>query len=211
MDIGNQRFDVRQVPSPSVGDRVFQQLVAAIEGPAHTCCGYRRRVSTRDWRLTGQDQQRPEARWFPEALELRCVHGPRRSQGRVVNDQVVGRRADDHDVVKPILSIREQDDDRLALAHARPELIDRSGNAQRLPAARADGICQHVVGNATRPPVDERRELLNVRVRVSPVAEHHRDRRAAAQRVGLREVRDLQRQRRRQRQRGEDSSDHSAT
>jgi len=67
---------------------------------------------------------------------------------------------------------------------------------------------QRVVGDAAGAAIDQRRERLRVGVRVAPVAEHHRRRRAAAQRVGLRQVRHLDRQRGGERQRGGQRGEH---
>ena len=61
------------------------------------------------------------------------------------------------------------------------------------------------------PSIDQRRELLHIGVRVSPIAEHHRHRRTAAQRVRLRQVRNLQRRKRRQRKHGGGEGQHRRT
>src|SRR5205085_8870127 len=52
---------------------------------------------------------------------------------------------------------------------------------------------ERCLGNAARLAVDNGRELLHAGVRVAPVAEKHGGCRTAAERLGLREVRDVER------------------
>ena len=81
----------------------------------------------------------------------------------------------------------------LAVAHARPERVERPVDACRSPAPRRDRRRQGSAGDAAGAAIDKRRELLRVGVRVAPVAEKHGGCRTAAERLGLREVRDVER------------------
>ena len=72
------------------------------------------------------------------------------------------------------------------------QLIDRSRSGEGPPSAFFDGLHENIVGNPARVLVDERRELLDIRMHVTPVTKDHRGRRAAAERIRLRQVGDRQ-------------------
>ena len=55
-----------------------------------------------------------------------------------------------------------------------------------------DGADERVGRDPASPPIDERVELPRAGTRVAPVPKHHRNRRAPAHRLGLREIRDLE-------------------
>jgi len=125
----------------------------------------------------------------------------------VDDDRLLGR-GDDDDVVVAGAAVGKEHDDRLAVVHARGEGVERTAGAGGAPAARRDRAGQHVVGDAAGAPIDQRRERLRVGVRVAVVPEHHRRRRAAAQGVGLRQVRHVDRQSGGERQRGGQRGEH---
>jgi hypothetical protein len=109
------------------------------------------------------------------------------------DDRVLAHGRDD-DVVITITAIGQQHDHRLAIAHPCAERGERTADARGPPPARFDRRPQHVVGDAAGSTIHQWRELLRVGVRIAPIAEHHRRRGAAAQGVGLREVRHVERQ-----------------
>ncbi len=92
-------------------------------------------------------------------------------------------RADgrDHDVVIAAGAIVEQHDDRPAILQVIAERVDAAGEGHGLPAARPHGLHQHAILNPARRAIHERSELLDVGVRVSPIAKDHRHGRAAAE------------------------------
>ena len=92
-------------------------------------------------------------------------------------------------------AVGNEDHERMPAPNLLAQLIDRSRSHDRPPSSCFNGLHQDIVGDPARVLVHERGELFDVRVHVPPVTENHRGRRAATERVGLRQVGDRQRQR----------------
>ena len=112
-----------------------------------------------------------------------------------MNDDGIRRLTHGDDVVITRTAIRDENDDRLAGREACLQVGRSSRELLGLPSAAPHRIDQRAVGDPAGAPIDDRCKLLRVRVNIAPVAKHHRGRRAAAQRLGLRQVRHVHRQR----------------
>ena len=123
------------------------------------------------------------------------------------DDTIVGE-TDDDNVVIARAAIREQHDDRFAPLESIAQQRDRPFEPLGIPAAPPDIAGEDVVGNSSGAPIDERGELLHARVRVAPIAENHCRGRTAAERIALRQIRDVEHQRRRKRERDSDGRQH---
>ena len=125
-----------------------------------------------------------------------------------MNNDGIRRLTHGDDVVISRTAIRDEDDDRLAGVEPCLQVGRTACQLHGPPSAAPHGIDERTGGNAAGAPVDDRRELLGIRVNIAPVAKHHRGRRAAAQRIGLRQVRHVHRHRSGERQRGGQCGDH---
>jgi hypothetical protein len=117
-----------------------------------------------------------------------------------VHDHRAIRAGDDHDVMEAAGTLLDQRDRRAPTRDVRVEISQgrlAGAAGDRLPAARFGGMGQHIGADAAFGVVHERRELLGARLAVAPVPEDHRERRAAAEIRGLRDVWHEQRPRRR--------------
>ena len=146
--------------------------------------------------LAGENDQRPLSGCGPPPGKLRHVDRLRRAPRRIVDDDPATRPivsdADDNDVVVAMASIGEEDDDRLTCRDSRGEGGNRTARRLGSPASSTHRGDQRVVGysgDAARSALHQRRELPDVGTCLAPVSEYHRHRRAAAERLGLREKR----------------------
>src|SRR5262249_55902786 len=77
----------------------------------------------------------------------------------------------------------------------RADRVDRSVQTLRVPSARPDRVDERGIGDAAPARIDERLELLNVRMAIAPIPEHPCPRRSAAEGFGRGEVGNRERQR----------------
>ena len=101
----------------------------------------------------------------------------------------VVRFASDDDVVKTGAAIGQEDDDRLPAGEPGMQTSQAALELDWTPSAPSYCLDERSVGNPSGTAIDERCELQGIGVGIAPVAKHHRGRRAAAQGVGLRQVR----------------------
>ena len=103
--------------------------------------------------------------------------------------------ADRDHVVITGRTIFDQQDQRMARLDLLSNRRQRSFEALRVPSARPNRIDERGISDAAGVRVDQRFELLNVRMPIAPEAKHHGRCRSAAERFGLRQVRNGQRER----------------
>ena len=92
-------------------------------------------------------------------------------------------------------TVLDQDDRRMRGGDVCPQCVNRSRALVHAPLPLFDGVDEHVRHDTVRAAIDQRREFLYTRVRFAPIPKNHRDRRAAAERLGLRHVRHVERHR----------------
>jgi hypothetical protein len=124
-------------------------------------------------------------------LELLHLHDAIGRARRVVQDDAVGVRAGNDDEVQGLRAIFNQGDHRLAAPQRVAHRVDAVRARRQLggaPAATARRVEELAGVNAFGVPVDEIREVLREDIALAPVAHHHRQRRAATERLGLGQV-----------------------
>ena len=99
---------------------------------------------------------------------------------------------DDDDVMECLWTVFDERNDGAAEGELVPNELGRAGDPNRLPPALSERTRQRIGPDAASAAIDERREILGIDPTLSPVAQHHRCGRAAAQRLGLRKKRHVQ-------------------
>jgi len=128
----------------------------------------------------------------PAPLELIGRHHLVRRACRVVQNDGARIPPDDDDVMECLWTIFDEGNDGAAEAELAPNELGRAGNPNRFPPAFNERAGQRIGPDAASPPIDQRREILGIDPTLSPVPQHHRCGRAAAQRFGLRKERHVQ-------------------
>ena len=82
---------------------------------------------------------------------------------------------DDDDVVIAFRTHLDEKDHRMPGTKLRLQCVDRCGSADRAPASFCHSPNERVDLDAARPAIDERREFLDARMRVAPIAKDHCD------------------------------------
>ena len=152
-------------------------------------CGGRQLGGTR---IAWCDSQCPEARWFPRSQQPVERQMTRRSPGRVVNGHALPVYPDRNDIVVAERAVLEQEQRWPTCGEFAPQCRDGARESHRRPPAIAKGFRQIVVGDPSCLAIDKRCKLLHAGVAVAPIAKEHRRRRAAAERLGLRKVGDVE-------------------
>ena len=89
-------------------------------------------------------------------------------------------------------TIFDERNDGAAEGELAPDELGRAGDPNRLPPALDERAGQRIGTDAAGTAIDQRREILGIDPTLSPVPQHHRCGRAAAQRFGLRKERHVQ-------------------
>src|SRR5262249_7337567 len=130
---------------------------------------------------------RPESGWLPSPNELRNDQLSGRPPRRIMNEHMLVVASNRNNVVVPQRTIFDQQNERMP----RVELFANGGDGAveplRGPSTCPDSLDEGAVRDATCARVDKGLKLLNVRVTVAPEAKHHGRCRSAAQRFGLRQ------------------------
>jgi hypothetical protein len=99
-----------------------------------------------------------------------------------------------NDVVVPQRTIFDQQDERTPCVELFANRGDSAVEPLRVPSTCTDGVDEGGIGDTTCARIDKGLKLLNVRMMVAPEAKHHGRRRSAAQRLGLGQERNGQRE-----------------
>ncbi len=124
-----------------------------------------------------------------------------------MNDNGVAVDSGHHQKVIERPAVGHEDDDRASLLQLLVQQIERAVHAQRAPPALLDRVDQDRVRNADDPAgtlLDERRERRHIGMGVAPIPEDHGGRRASAEGLRLRQIRN------RKRERGDQRGQHGA-
>ena len=129
---------------------------------------------------------------------LPLEHGPRQvsrgSPRRIVHEDAVGIDADRHDVVIALRALFDEQHRRALRVEFDAQRGRGAGQAGRRPVPFTQRLDEDGVGDAACGVVDQRRELAHGGMRIAPVAEQHNCGCTAAERFGLRQVRDVEHQ-----------------
>jgi hypothetical protein len=102
-----------------------------------------------------------------------------------VRNHLLAGPADDDDVVIRPRTVFDERDDRPPAIEVLPDPIaDRArggAEGERLPAAMLDGSREHIGVNSGGAPIHEFGEVFCVDLSLTPVTQHHRDGRSAAE------------------------------